>query len=166
MPFQQQQGQQPWVIVQRLRMDYEVRDIPMSADKIDSDINVLVVVHPADITEQAEYAIDQYLLKGGNVIAFVDPQCWVAQVYSGQQQNPMTGQPGAVINPSSDLPNLFKAWGVTYNKADIVADMNYRSQLMGRQTPVALRLPSEALNKDERITSEPPKPHPHDVGRL
>jgi ABC-type uncharacterized transport system involved in gliding motility auxiliary subunit len=153
-PFQKQQGQQPWVLVQRLRLDYEVRDIQMSADSIDSDVNVLVVVHPADITEQAEYAIDQYLMKGGQVLALVDPQCLVAQRVYSQQQNPMTGQPGGVINPTSDLPNLFKAWGVTYNKSDIVADMNYRTQLMGRQTPVALRLPNEALNKNERITSD------------
>lgn len=153
-PFQKQQGQQPWVLVQRLRMDYEVRDIQMSANSIDSDVNVLVVVHPADITEQAEYAIDQYLMKGGQVLALVDPQCLVAQRVYSQQQNPMTGQPGGVINPTSDLPNLFKAWGVTYNKADIVADVNYRSQLMGRQTPVALRLPNEALNKSQSITSE------------
>jgi ABC-type uncharacterized transport system involved in gliding motility auxiliary subunit len=153
-PFQKQQGQQPWVLVQRLRLDYEVRDIQMSADSIDSDVNVLVVVHPADITEQAEYAIDQYLMKGGQVLALVDPQCLVAQRVYSQQQNPMTGQPGGVINPTSDLPNLFKAWGVTYNKADIVADVNYRTQLMGRQTPVALRLPNEAMNKKERITSD------------
>lgn len=153
-PFQRQQGQQPWVLIQRLRMDYEVREVQMSAPSIDSDVSVLVVVHPADITEQAEYAIDQYLMKGGQVVALVDPQCLVAQrVYSGQQ-NPMTGQPGGVVNPTSDLPNLFKAWGVTYNKADIVADVNYRTQLMGRQTPVALRLPSEALNKQERITAD------------
>jgi ABC-type uncharacterized transport system involved in gliding motility auxiliary subunit len=117
-------------------------------------VNVLVIVHPADITEQAEYAIDQYLMKGGQVLALVDPQCLVAQRVYSQQQNPMTGQPGGVINPTSDLPNLFKAWGVTYNKSDIVADMNYRTQLMGRQTPVALRLPNEALNKNERITSD------------
>lgn len=153
-PFQRQQGQQPWVLIQRLRMDYEVREIQMSASSIDSDINVLVVVHPADITEQAEYAIDQYLMKGGQVLALVDPQCLVAQRVYSQQQNPMTGQPGGVINPTSDLPNLFKAWGVGYNKADIVADVNYRTQLMGRQTPVALRLPNDALNKQERVTAD------------
>ncbi len=153
-PFQRQQGQQPWVLIQRLRMDYEVREIQMSASSIDSDVNVLIVVHPADVTEQAEYAIDQYVMKGGQVIALVDPQCLVAQRVYSSQQNPMTGQPGGVINPTSDLPNLFKSWGITYNKADIVADVNYRTQLMGRQTPVALRLPGDALNKQERITAD------------
>jgi len=146
-PYQRQQGQEPWALVQSLRMDYEVREIQMSTSSIESDVNVLVVLHPADVTEQAEYAIDQYIMKGGQVVAFVDPQSLAAQRVS-QQPNPMTGQPGGVINPVSDLPNLFKAWGVVYNKADIVADVNYRTQ-----TPVVLRLPNAALNKKEPITS-------------
>lgn len=152
-PFQRQRGQEPWILIQRLRMDYEVREVPMTSDAIDSDVNTLVVIHPADITEQAEYAIDQYLLKGGKVIAMVDPQSWIAQAYSGQP-NPMTGQPGGVINTASDLPNLLKAWGVTYDKGLVVADVNYRSMMQGRQNPVALKLPREAINKDERITAD------------
>lgn len=152
-PFQRQRGQEPWILIQRLRMDYEVREIPMSADNIDADINTLLVIHPADITETAEYAIDQFLLKGGKVIAMVDPQSLIAQAYSGQP-NPMTGQPGGVINTASDLPNLFKAWGVSYDKSLVVADVNYRTMMQGRQNPVALRLPKEAINKDERITAD------------
>lgn len=152
-PYQRQKGQEPWIMVQRLRMDYEVRDIPISSSTIDSDVSVLVIVHPSDITEAAEYAIDQYLLKGGKVIALVDPQSWIAQAYSGQP-NPMTGQPGGQINPSSDLTNLFKAWGVAYNKSSVVADVNYRTAMQGRQNPTALRLPKEAFSKTDRVTSD------------
>ncbi len=151
-PFQRQQGQAPWIMIQRLRMDYEVREVPMGTDKIDSDISVLVVVHPADIAETAEYAIDQYVLKGGKVVAFVDPQSWIAQAYSGQQ-NPMTGQP-TMVTPNSDLPKLFSAWGVGYKKDMVVADVNYLSVMQGRKNPTALRLPADAINKDDRITAE------------
>ena len=157
MPFmmqQQQQQQQPWVIIQRLRMDYEVRDVPMTSDKIDSDISVLVVIHPASITDTAEYAIDQYVLKGGNVIAFVDPQCWIAQVYSGQQQNPMMGGQPSMINPSSELKNLFKSWGVGFGNDQVVADMSYLSMMQGRRNPTALSLPAAAINKQDRVTAE------------
>ncbi|MDZ4290126.1 MAG: GldG family protein, partial [Prosthecobacter sp.] len=152
-PYQQQRGQAPWVVVQQLRQDYEVREVQMGIDKIDSDINVLVLVHPADITEGAEYAIDQYLLQGGKVIALVDPQSLIAKAYSGQQ-NPMTGQPGGVINPTSDLSNLFKAWGITYDKGMVVADMSYRSQMQGRDNPTALLLPAEAMNREDRLTAD------------
>lgn len=155
MPFMQQrnQSQEPWVIIQRLRMDYEVREVPFSTDKIDSDVNVLVVVHPATITEQAEYAIDQYVMKGGKVIAFVDPQCWVAQVYSNQQPNPMMGGQPSFINPSSELKNLFKSWGIGYASDQIVADVSYLAMMQGRRNPTALGLPAAAINQNDRVTA-------------
>lgn len=152
MPFQQQRGPEAWAIVQQLRADYEVREVPMTSDKIDSDITVLLVVHPADITKTAEFAIDQYLLGGGNVIAFVDPQSLLAQAMSSQP-NPMTGQQGNMINTSSDLPTLFKAWGISYQKDMVLADMNYKGNLQGRLMPTALQLPGKAINQDDRVTS-------------
>ncbi len=151
-PFQRQRGQEPWVIVQQLRADYEVVEVPMGTDKIDTNIKVLVVLHPADISESAEYAIDQFLLGGGKVIAFVDPNSVVAQAFSGQQ-NPMTGQPGGQINTTSDLKNLLKAWGVGFKNDMVIADMNYRGMLQGRNNPTALLLPAGAINADDRITS-------------
>ncbi|MBE2286856.1 MAG: GldG family protein [Prosthecobacter sp.] len=150
-PFQRQRGQEPWVVVQQLRADYEVVEVPISTDKIDPNIKVLLVLHPADITESAEYAIDQFLLGGGKVIALVDPNSVVAQAFSGQQ-NPMTGQQN-MINTTSDLKNLFKAWGIGYKNDLVVADMNYRGMLQGRNNPTALQLPADAINRDDRITS-------------
>lgn len=152
MPFQRQQGQEAWAMIKRLRMDYEVREIPMTADEVDSKIKVLLVVHPADITERAEYAIDQFLLKGGKVIAMVDPQSIVAQRVYSNQQAAMMGQ-GGMVNPSSDLPNLFKAWGVGYNKTQVVVDTNFRGRARAGQSPVDLELPRETLNADDPITA-------------
>lgn len=148
--FQRQRGQEPWAVVQQLRLDYEVRDVDLSTDKIDQDIAVLIVIHPGDIPPLTEYAIDQYLLKGGRVIAAVDPLCWIGQSYNGQQ-NPMTGQ-STFVAQSSDLPNLFKAWGVGYSPRDVVADMFYRGVLMGRQNATALQLPAAAISKKSPIT--------------
>lgn len=151
-PFQRQRGQEPWVVIQQLRADYEVTEVPMGTDKIDPNIKVLLVLHPADISETAEFAIDQYLLGGGKVIALVDPNSVVAQAFSSQP-NPMTGQPGGMINTSSDLKELLKTWGVGYKKDLVVADMNYRGMLQGRNNPTALQLPATAINRDDRITS-------------
>lgn len=150
--MQRQRGQEPWAVIQQLRADYEVREVPLATDKIDSDITVLILIHPADITESTEYAIDQYLLGGGNVIAFVDSQSLLAQAYSGQQ-NPMTGQPGQMVNNTSDLATLFKAWGINYKKDQIVADMNYRGMIQGRINPTALQIPAKSLNADDRFTT-------------
>ncbi len=155
MPWMQRQpgAQDPWVVIQRLRMDYEVREVPFTTDKIDTDITVLIVIHPASIIEQAEYAIDQYVMKGGKLIAFVDPQSWLAQVYSNQQpQNPMMGgqPPPTMIAPVSNLNKLFASWGVGFSD-QIVADQTYLGQIQGRRNPTALSLPEAAINKDSRI---------------
>jgi ABC-type uncharacterized transport system involved in gliding motility auxiliary subunit len=150
-PFQRQRGQEPWVVVQQLRADYEVVEVPMGTDKIDSNVKVLLVLHPADISESAEYAIDQFLLGGGKVVALVDPNSVVAQAFSGQQ-NPMTGQQN-MINTTSDLKNLFKSWGIGFKSDLVVADMNYRGMLQGRNNPTALQLPADAISRDDRITS-------------
>ncbi len=152
MPFQQQRGPEAWAIIQQLRADYEVRDVSLTIDKIDTDITVLLVIHPASISQKSQFAIDQYLLSGGHVIAFVDPHSLLAQAMSSQP-NPMTGQPGNMINTSSDLPDLFKAWGLSYQNEMIVADMNYRGVFQGRPNPTALQIPAKSINQDERVTS-------------
>jgi ABC-type uncharacterized transport system involved in gliding motility auxiliary subunit len=151
MPFQQQRGPEAWAVVQQLKADYEVRDLPMTTAKIDADITVLLVVHPADISKSAEFAIDQYLLGGGNVIAFVDPQSLLAQAMS-TQPNQMTGQPGNMIPTSSDFPTLFKSWGISYQKDMVVADMNFRGVLQNRPIPTALQLPHKAINQEDHVT--------------
>lgn len=153
-PFQRQRGQEPWVLVQRLRMDYEVREVPMNAEKIDADVSVLLVIHPADVTEVGEYAIDQYLLNGGKVIAMVDPSSMVAERLYSNQPNPMTGQPGGVITPNSSLPKLFKAWGIGFNKNQVVADMTFRTVRQGQPDPTILSLTRDSLITKDRITED------------
>lgn len=158
MPFQQpQQQQQPaWVIVQQLRMDYEVREVKTSTDKIDSDINVLVVVHPANLEDSALFAIDQYVLGGGKLIAFVDPKSVVAEHFGQQamQQNRMMGGGAGMINPQSDLKKLFTAWGVGYDQNMVVVDMGSRANMGNRENPTALNLTSKSFDKGDRLTKD------------
>lgn len=157
MPFQQQQQQQQpaWVFVQQLRMDYDVREVPMTTDKIDGDIGVVVLVHPANIEDSAQFALDQFVLRGGKLIAFVDPKSVVAEHFSGQQmQNPMTRSQPNMINPSSTLKKLFTAWGVGFDSEQIVVDMAYRANMGGRQNPTAIMLNQKAFNQDDRLTKD------------
>ena len=92
-----QMGQQGTPAVdahQQLKQDFNVKHIEMDADKIDDDVKVLVVIHPKDISDKAQYAIDQFVLRGGKLIAFLDAQSAVAS----RQQNPMLGgMPGSVV---------------------------------------------------------------------
>jgi ABC-type uncharacterized transport system involved in gliding motility auxiliary subunit len=150
-PGMPQRQPPPWVVVQQLRQDYDVREVPASSEAIDADIGILLVIHPADLPARAEFALDQFLLRGGKLVAFVDPQCLVTQAYNNPGQ--MGQAPASFTSPSSDLKNLFKAWGVAYDPGLIVADMDYRTQSQGRPQPTFLSIDREGINQEEPVSA-------------
>lgn len=147
MPGQPQA--QPWVIYNQLKQDYQVEDLTMTPGEIDPErINVVLVMHPAGITPEAEFALDQYVLKGGTVIACVDPFSVTAQMTSGG--NPMMGQAGA--ETSSTLPTLFKAWGVDMPTNQTVGDGRYQTTMRGNRPAIAvLTVPQEGMPQEDSI---------------
>ncbi|HTL25470.1 MAG TPA: GldG family protein, partial [Burkholderiales bacterium] len=66
------QSSEPWVLATELKRDFNVRTVNMTATSIDPDLKVLLVIHPRDIAEATEYALDQFVLRGGKLIVFVD----------------------------------------------------------------------------------------------
>jgi ABC-type uncharacterized transport system involved in gliding motility auxiliary subunit len=135
-----------------LGKDYELETIPPTATEIPAGVTTLIVVHPHDITEEGQFAIDQYLLKGGNVIAFVDPNFFYARAMAGGQPQipgmPPQGGPG----PSSDLDKLFKAWGVTYDMNRVLADLDFGTEIIrrGNFSPTFLTLTRQSLGSDPK----------------
>ena len=148
-----QQGSEPWTLINELGADYNVKRVEMDADKIDDDIKVLLVIYPKDITDKGQYAIDQFIMRGGKLVAFLDAQC-VAD--NRQQQNPMLGNMGG---GGATLDKLLKAWGIQFDPSKAVADLNYSMQLRGRnnqpeQAPAWLGLTGDAINQDDVATSQ------------
>src|SRR6185295_3486585 len=117
------------------------------AEAIDPEIKVLLVIHPRDLPEATEYALDQFVLRGGKLVAFVDPYA-----YFDQQPSPMPGIGGG--GTSSSLPALFKAWGVEMNPGKVLADVVFASGQGQRYTPTVLTLNRTAFNRDDVVTSQ------------
>ena len=142
--------QQPWMFFEQLSRDYEVETIPSSSSSIPDGTATLIVLHPYDITGEAEFAIDQYLLKGGNVIAFLDPNFFYARALAqGQPQMPgMPPQGGPA--PTSNLPTLLSHWGVKYDPNQVLADLDFGSEIIrrGNFSPTFLTLDRKALGSD------------------
>jgi ABC-type uncharacterized transport system involved in gliding motility auxiliary subunit len=113
---------QPFTIYTQLRGVYDVQNIEPTADRIPPDITTLMVVHPADFTESAMYAIDQFVLRGGHAIVFVDP---LSEILNQQGPN----QVDAGGRTTSNLPALFTAWGVDYDPSKIVGDAELAQQV-------------------------------------
>ena len=141
------QSSEPWVLANELKRDFNVKQVNLTAEAIDKDINVLLLIHPRDLSEATEYALDQFVLRGGKLIAFVDPLA-----YFDQQPGPMPGMPGQ--STSSTLPKLFKAWGVEMNPGKVIADVVFGSGGGARYTPTVLSLNRTAFNRDDVVTSQ------------
>ena len=146
-PFNRQ-GADPWVLANELKRDFDVKTVSLGATSIDPEINVLLVIHPRDLPEAAEYALDQFVLRGGKLIAFVDPYA-----YFDQQQQPMPGMPPQG-GSSSSLPRLFKAWGVEMDPGKVLADVVFASGGGQRYTPTVLTLNRSAFNRTDVVTSQ------------
>ena len=126
---------QPWVIYQQLKQSFDLVDVPMENPTLDpKDIKVLLLFHPAGITPEAEFAVDQYLLGGGTVVACLDAFSVAAQMTGGG--NPMMGMPGTPT--SSTLPTLLTAWGVSFESNKVLADPAFATRLSGDQLGLAV----------------------------
>ena len=149
------QQQPAWVFVQQLRQDYDVQQIQPAATEIDKTVDVLLVIHPKSLSEQTEYALDQFVLRGGRLIAFVDP---LATRDDSGNQNPQMRIPG--LGGGSTLERLFKAWNLTFDNSQVIADLKYQPKnAQGRDgqpmvMPAYLLLDKSAVSKENLITSQ------------
>ncbi|HUQ26221.1 MAG TPA: GldG family protein [Burkholderiales bacterium] len=143
-PFTRQSSE-PWYLANELKREFEIREVPMSAKEIPKDINVLLLIHPRDAQPQTEYALDQFVLRGGKLIAFVDPYAYFDQAPSMPGMPPQQGS-------SSSLPTLFKAWGVEMPEGKIVSDVVFGSGSGARYTPTVLTLNRTAFSRDDIVT--------------
>ncbi|NOS70548.1 MAG: hypothetical protein HOP33_11530 [Verrucomicrobia bacterium] len=128
-----QRGQEPWAIINELKNDFNVKRVEMTAEKIDDDVKVLVVIHPKEISDAAQFAIDQFLMRGGKMIAFLDANSLVDQP---RGQNQMMAQMGG---GGSSLDKLLKTWGIQFENSKVVADMNYQLEVGGGNSPASQR---------------------------
>jgi ABC-type uncharacterized transport system involved in gliding motility auxiliary subunit len=117
-PMTGQEGE-TWPILSQLEQLFTIRTLSTDLDHIDKDVDVLMIVHPKNFAPKTLYAIDQFVMRGGKVLLFVDPDS--SADTSGQ--NPQNPFAGATASHSSDLEPLLTAWGVTYDPGKVVADL-------------------------------------------
>ncbi len=132
-----------WVFISELERDFDVRRVATDTKEIDAEIKALLVIHPRGLTEQAAFAIDQFVLRGGRLIAFVDPKGYF---------DPMSAAMGMQGGTPSSLEPLLKTWGIEFKEDKVVADLRYLSGAGPRAMPAVLTLMDEALNPEEVAT--------------
>lgn len=152
--FNPQAGQPmpAWTILEEVRQQFAIESLKDDVDLIPEHIKTLWLVHPKNLSAATLYAIDQFVLRGGKLLAFVDP-------YS--EADTSAALPGELAaNKASDLPELFKSWGLRMVPEQVVGDGVYAMSVgVGAQQravrhPGWLALPKKALDNNEVITSQ------------
>lgn len=135
------------VFFDELRRSFEVKEVPFAAEEIPADIKTLLVVHPRQISEVTQYAIDQFILRGGQLVAFLDPMCVM-----DSQSAPMMGmQPPPSI---STFSKLLPAWGLNFNTSEIVVDMQNVGNTRRGRAPGILALGPDSIDPDSVVTGD------------
>jgi ABC-type uncharacterized transport system involved in gliding motility auxiliary subunit len=106
----------PWVVMTQMRQFLEVREVPLDAAEIDPGISVLMVAHPQNLSLRAQYAIDQFVMRGGRLLLLVDPHSEAQAFRPDPRGRPQT-------DTASDLPRLLEAWGIGFDKDKVAADL-------------------------------------------
>jgi ABC-type uncharacterized transport system involved in gliding motility auxiliary subunit len=146
-------GREPSAIINRLALDYELVQIPANTAAIPDDIDALLIIHPHSLTPSTLYAIDQYVIRGGPLLAFLD----ALSEYSPPSQN----NPAVPQYPDSNLEPLMSAWGVQMVPDKVVGDLDMALQVRGQagnqvviaDYPPWLIVDEDNINPDDLVTS-------------
>ncbi|MGH8222449.1 MAG: Gldg family protein [Woeseiaceae bacterium] len=152
---QTQQMREPWVVYQQVQQLFEIENLGTEFDDIPDEVSLLWIVQPRDLSNTTLYAIDQFIMRGGKALIFVDP------VSDADPAQPMQGMPPGMppMGQGSDLPALFDAWGLEFS-GEVVADAQLALQI---SSPVSRRpvrhfgyigATSEQLDPDDVVTAE------------
>jgi len=155
--FDMQSGRRTpaWAVYEQWNELFDLTSVQPDAGALPEDLDALVLVHPRELSPDLLYAIDQFVLGGGRLLAFVDP---FAEADPGD--NP--GDPASrfTAERSSSLEPLFAAWGVSMDASKFVADAGRALQVTMQQGrppvrhPAILGLGAEDLSDRDIVTSE------------
>ncbi len=142
-----------WILAEQIEGLFDLRRIATTADRIDDDVDVLMLVHPKNLSDNTLYAIDQFVLGGGKALIFVDPRAEM-----DRPTNPNDPMAAMQASQSSDLARLFEAWGIEYSPNQIVGDKQLALSITMRpgEPPVRhvgmLGLTRDSLDQDDVVS--------------
>jgi ABC-type uncharacterized transport system involved in gliding motility auxiliary subunit len=144
-----------WVVDRQISELFELRRLQGTPSSIADDVDLLMVVHPKDLPDDTLYAIDQFVLRGGHLLAFVDPDS------EADQSGVDPSDPLSVAIPrTSSLTRLFAAWGINFDPTQVVLDDKHALQVQPDASGMPVRhlavlgLGQDALNQDDVVSAD------------
>jgi len=111
---------EPWAVLAQAQQLLDVRQLPPELQRIDPEIEVLVLVHPKQLAAQTLFAIDQFALRGGRILLFLDPLA-EADNSGAEPGNPLAA---LGMDRASNLGPLLTAWGIKFDPQHAIGDLN------------------------------------------
>ena len=144
-------GESTWATLQQLEQLFAVKMLdPAQLQHVDPAIKVLLLIHPGALSVAAQYALDQYVLTGGHLVVFVDPDAEQARVAYGSADT-------VAADDDAGMARLFATWGVLYDPHKVVLDRSRSLQIElaggSLNHPAMLDLGAAELNHDDVITA-------------
>jgi ABC-type uncharacterized transport system involved in gliding motility auxiliary subunit len=160
---------QPWHVLEAMYQFFDVRFLGGKQERIEDEVQVLMLAQPHNVDQATLYAIDQFAMRGGRVLAFVDPFAEV--MAAGGGMNPMANPEGDAI---AALEPLLAAWGVSIPNGQVIGDrtaaQRVSAQIGGRRVVVDylpwLSLDPSHFNADDVITGEVQRLHLNSAGSI
>ena len=139
---------EPWVVYQQFSQLFDVQQIDPAAGEIPEGIDVLLMVHPKNLDDNLLYQVEQFVLGGGDLIAFVDPY---AESDRGNPGDPMAQMQAGSASSLGSLPG---AWGVDYDPSRVVGDLQFGiGNGMTRHIGI-LSVPAAGMNGDDIVSAD------------
>lgn len=145
------QAQPAWMVMEEVRQQFQIESIALTADEIPESVSVLWLVHPQNLSPPTLYAIDQFVMRGGKLLVFVDP-------YS-EFDTGMSMAADELQARASNLQTLFEAWGLSLRDDVVVGDSLYAMTVgVGSEQRAVrhlgwLNLPKQALSAEDVVTA-------------
>lgn len=105
-----------WTFLTQLKQLYDVEVVKNGVANLPEGSDVVMLVHPKELSDSLLYDIDQYALNGGKLLIFVDPN---------NESDPMAMMAGmgAMVGANgSDLATIFSAWGLDFTAQQVLLD--------------------------------------------
>ena len=130
---------------------YEVKTLDLSTDDIPASMKSIVINGPKeDMTEEELYKIDQFLMRGGNVMFLIEPCQEI------QENNMFYGPMITYSENNVNIERLLNKYGVTYSKEYVMdqqACQTYNNTYGILDLYWAPLLQKEQMNSKHAITS-------------
>jgi len=140
MAAQGRRPPEPWTAMRLLQERYSVNQVELDSAHISHhDFDLLLVVHPKNLPEKTRWALDEWVVTGGDTMVFVDPYA----IDDRPPENPQQPWAAMQYQPASSLGELASAWGVSRTDDAVVADLS-----LGMRRPVSRRGPAEKVIVD------------------